>query len=162
MAVDQLKQKIPRVKLEAVTAKNWQACTALSVAPNQRDFVPSNLYSIAEAQFYPEARSRAVVSSEGTTIGYTLFGRDIHSGKWKIFRIMIDVRYQGSGYGFATMQTIIAEIAQEPDGDQILICYQDKNVPARRLYRRLGFQEISVDKDGKATALRTAHNLKHG
>ena len=49
-----------QVRLEPVTVKNWKACIALELAPGQENYVPSNLYSIAEAQFYSGARSNAV------------------------------------------------------------------------------------------------------
>ena len=140
------------IRLESITIHNWQACIALELKPEQTSFVASNLYSIAEAQFYPEARSRAIVNEQVQLVGYVLFGRDIFTDNWKIFRLMIDKSYQGQGYGESALQAVIAQIRNEPDGSEILICYQDANQAARRLYARLGFREIEVDATGKVTA----------
>ncbi len=141
------------VFLRRVTVQNWKDCINLTLAPGQEAYIPTNLYSIAEAQFYPEARSRAIYSESNVLVGYTLFGRDVMSGKWKVFRLMIDAAHQRKGYGEAAMKQIIAEIAKEPDGEEILICYHDPNEDARRLYVRLGFIEQEIDASGRITAL---------
>ena len=142
-----------KVCLHPVHAGNWQDCIALEIDPDQEGWVPSNLYSIAEAQFYPEARSRAVYTLAGQLVGYTLFGRDIHSGSWKIFRLMIDRCCQGQGFGKGALSQVLAEIAREPDGERVLICYQESNQAARRLYAQFGFEERDTDTEGKVTAV---------
>lgn len=48
----------PQVRLAPVTVENWKACSALEPAPGQEEFLPSNLYSIAEAQFYADETRR--------------------------------------------------------------------------------------------------------
>ncbi|MFK7800662.1 MAG: GNAT family N-acetyltransferase [Anaerolineae bacterium] len=144
-----------QIYLKPVTAENWKACTALELAPDQKGFVPSNLYSIAESQFYAGARSQAIYNLDDQVIGYALWGRDVFTNKWKVFRIMIDQAHQHKGFGKAAMQMIIEQIAMEPDGREILICYQNENEVARKLYTRLGFIEQEVDEAGKVTALFT-------
>jgi diamine N-acetyltransferase len=145
--------KPTQVYLEPVTVENWKACLALELAPSQKDFLPSNLYSIAEAQFYTEARSNAIYNTQNELVGYALFGRDIFTEKWKIFRIMIDKHHQGQGYGKSAMNAIIAQISREPDGDEILISYQDDNQVARQLYAKLGFVEEQTNANGQVTAM---------
>lgn len=141
------------VSLQPVTLQNWKDCINLKLAPGQEAFLPSNLYSVAEAQFYLEARSRAIYNEAEALVGYALFGRDVFSGRWKVFRLMIDAAHQRKGYGEAAMRQIIDEIAQEPDGNEILICYHDPNQAARKLYAHLGFVEQEMDAAGKVTAL---------
>jgi len=142
-----------KIHLKPVTAKNWKACIALELAPDQQNYLPSNLFSIAEAQFYEQARSRAIYNDQDQMVGYVLFGRDVLTNQWKIFRLMIDKSHQGKGYGESAMRDIIEQTANESDGDEILICYQDSNQAARRLYAKLGFVEQEVDSSGKVTAL---------
>jgi len=141
-----------KIRLEPVTAKNWKACIALELAPDQQHFLPANLYSIAEAQFYEAARSLAIYNAEHQIVGYVLFGKDVFTTKWKIFRLMIDKSHQGKGYGESAMREIIAWITHESDGNEILICYQNTNQAARRLYAKLGFVEQEIDSTGKVTA----------
>ncbi|MEM7132169.1 MAG: GNAT family N-acetyltransferase [Chloroflexota bacterium] len=140
------------IQLKPIAVGNWQAVIALKLAPDQQDFVPSNLYSIAEAQFYPDAQSRAIYNLIEEIVGYALYGRDVSTGKWKVFRIMIDAHYQGQGYGKAAMAAIIQEISAKPRGNQILIRYQKENTVAKRLYTELGFVPISTHEDSTVTA----------
>ncbi len=142
-----------KIRLEPVNANNWKACAALEIAADQENFVPSNLYSIAESQFYSNSKSRAICNQDDQIVGFALFGCDIFTGKWKIFRIMIDKSFQQRGYGKSAMREIISQISREPDGGKILICYQDDNLIARKLYARLGFVEQEIDNKGKVTAL---------
>src|SRR5919109_1085082 len=114
-----------KIVLEPVTVDNWKACIALELAPDQQNFVSSNLYSIAEAQFSPDAKSRAIYDEENQLVGYALFGRDVFTQKWKIFRIMIDKSHQQKGYGKAAMKEIIKTISKEADCNHIVIYYYD-------------------------------------
>jgi len=142
-----------KIRLEPVTVNNWKACIALELAPDQEGFVPSNLYSIAESQFYPDARSTAIYNERNQLVGYVLWGRDILVNKWKIFRIMIDKSHQRQGYGKSAISAIIARISQEPNGHEILISYHNDNEIARILYAKMGFVEQEIDPEGKVTAL---------
>ena len=135
-----------------ITLENWKQCIALAADESQREFVPSNLYSIAEAQFYPDARPLAIYNVDEQMVGFVMYGRDVFTGKWKIFRLMIDAIQQRKGYGRAAMEQVIHDIQQQPDGDEILICYHDTNEGARRLYGALGFVEQEIDETGKVAA----------
>jgi diamine N-acetyltransferase len=104
---DNLDLQNAKICLEPVTVDNWKACIALELAPGQGNFVPSNLHSIAEAQFYAEARSSAVYNENGQLDGYVLYGRDVSTDKWKISRIMVDKSHQRKGYGESAMRAII-------------------------------------------------------
>jgi diamine N-acetyltransferase len=140
-----------RVTLKSVTADNWQTCIDLKVKDEQADFVPSNLYSIAEAQFYPQADPLAIYNGQDQMVGFVLYGVDVKSGKWKIFRLMIAREHQGKGYGRAAMEHVIRRLSAQPGCDEILIVYQVENEAASRLYTSLGFVQQQAD-DGKCTA----------
>lgn len=144
---------LPKIQLKPITVDNWKSCAALRIAPDQVGFVPSTLYSIAESQFYPDAISRGIYNEEDQLVGYALWGRDVFTDKWKIFRIMIDQTYQHQGYGKRAMQAILKQISKEPNGNEVLICYQSTNQVARSIYTGLGFVEQETDADGKVTAL---------
>jgi diamine N-acetyltransferase len=128
------------ISLEHVTAGNWKACVSLTLARGQEDFLPSNLYSVAEAQFYPQSRSRAIYAA-GDLVGYALYGIDESTGLWKIFRLMIDARFQGKGHGREVMKLILEDIKQEK-AEVALVRYNLENEVARRLYESSGFREI--------------------
>ena len=143
----------PESRFIPVTVDSWKTCIALELAPGQEDFVPSNLFSIAEAQFYPDAMSNAIYTENGQLIGYALNGRDASTEKWKIFRIMIDKFCQRKGNGESALRAIIGQISKKPDGNEILVSYQADNQVARRLYAKLGFVEQEKYVEGRVTAL---------
>ncbi len=131
------------VSLRPIIAANWKECINLSLDASQIGFLPSNLYSIAEAQFYPQARARAIYNSDDQMVGFVLYGIDTGTDTWKVFRLMIDRNHQHRGYGRAAMQLVIAELARLPSCTEILIRYQRANPIARQLYAGLGFIEYS-------------------
>jgi hypothetical protein len=49
-----------KVKLKKVTVDNWEAVVKLELGVDQEDLVARNLYSIAKAQFDPDARRLCV------------------------------------------------------------------------------------------------------
>ena len=142
----------PPITLRPVTVRNWRACADLRVGKVQERFVPSNLYSLAEAQFYPDTYPLAVYNGADELVGFIMYGRDVGSGKWKVFRLMVDAAHQGRGYGGAAMRCVLRDLSSRPDGHEILVCYQDANEVARTLYTRLGFVEQTVEAS-KVTAL---------
>jgi diamine N-acetyltransferase len=140
------------IRLRPITAENWQACADLRVARSQEAFVAPNLYSIAEAQFYPPITTRAIYC--GTTlVGFVAYGfRDeadpddpILGWTWQILRFMIDQEYQGRGLGLAAMRATIAAIVASPKhrpGDPLYLTYRPENDVAARLYAHLGFTVV--------------------
>jgi len=141
------------IRLERVNRLNWQACSALSVTESQKPFVPSNLYSIAEAQFYPDACPLVVYNRTDQMVGFALYGRDTAGGHWKIFRLMVDAAFQGQGYGSQILAALVSEIAAKPDAQAIMICYHAANTTAREIYIRCGFREQSTHESGVTTAM---------
>lgn len=142
------------IRLRPITKENWQACTNLRVARSQEAFVASNLFMIAEAQFYPPITIRAIYSGM-TLVGIISYGfRDtadpddpILGWTWQIFRFMIDQDYQGRGLGLAAMRATIATIVASPKhrpGDPLFLTYRPENEAAARLYARLGFTAIGM------------------
>lgn len=139
------------VILRSITVENWKECIELQVRDDQERFVPSNLHSIAEAQFYPRAVSLAIYNDEDQMVGFTMYGVDEASGKWKIFRMMIDQAHQGKGYGRSAMEEVIERLAGRTDCDEILIAYKPTNDVARQLYADFDFVEQEVS-DGLVRA----------
>ncbi len=141
------------VHLVPITRENWQACCELSLPAEQQDFVASNLYSIAEAQFYPTMQVRAVMTQANTLVGLAVYGISPNTGQYRVARLMIDQAFQGQGYGRAAMHAILAEAAALETVDQVWLSYRLHNQTARYLYQTLGFEEQSCDSEGRIVAM---------
>ena len=93
------------MRLIEITKENWEAVIALSTSEDQ--FIASNLYSIAESQFYSKAVSRAI-EVDGEIVGYVMYGEDeVNQSSFFIDRFMIASRYRGKGYGKKGLEEII-------------------------------------------------------
>jgi diamine N-acetyltransferase len=129
------------VSLRVIDKNNWRACAELRRAEGQEEFVPSNLYSLAESQFYSGSRSRAVYA-EDELVGYALYGIEEATGHWKVFRLMIGEKFQGKGYGRVAMKVVLEDLRQEK-AEVVLVRYNLENNVAKKLYECFGFREIS-------------------
>lgn len=146
---------MPVVTLCPVTVENWQACIDLATTAEQQDFVASNLYSIAEAQFYPTMKARAVINQDETIVGFVFYGFSPRAAQYKVVRLMIDHHYQGQGYGRAAMEAVISDLMATNAAREVWLSYREGNTQARQLYQSLGFQEHSIESNGRITASRS-------
>jgi diamine N-acetyltransferase len=137
------------VELKDVTADNWDAVADLELAPEQEDLVASNLYSIAQSKFDPDARPRAIYAGD-RLVGFLMY--DVRQTRASIYRFMIDRKYQGRGYGRVALQKAIDEIRAIPEMKTISILYMPDNPVARPFYGSFGFVESHTDEDGEVVA----------
>jgi diamine N-acetyltransferase len=140
-----------QAELRPIDQHNFAVCVSLKVAPNQVDFVASNLHSLAEAYAFPAFQPRAVYVDR-TMVGFLMYGFGDQSHKWWIIRLMIDHAQQGKGYGRAAMRAAIDLLRQQPDCNDIMISYAPNNEIARRLYASVGFQETGEVIEGETVA----------
>ena len=142
-----------RVRLAEVTADNWEAVIALELRKKQARLLSSNLYSLAESKFDPDARPRAIYAGR-RLVGFLMYEVGSRGGRRTalIYRFMIDKRHQGRGYGRAALEAAIAEIRGRGDVARIVILYLPDNKSAQRLYQSLGFRDAGEDEDGERIA----------
>ncbi len=125
------------VSLRPLTKDNWPECSGLRVAEDQRDFVDSNLYCIAECAVEPQWQPRTIHAGD-TMVGFVVFGiLDERTGA--VHHLMIDREHQGRGYGHAAMLEVIRWFQTQPTCRHVQLSYWPGN-PAVRLYERLGFE----------------------
>lgn len=142
------------VRLEDVTLRNWRAVARLKLAPEQKDLVASNLYSIAQSKFDPNAHPRAVYAGK-ELVGFLMYNVWEEKDKTReasIYRFMIDVKHQGKGYGRAALARALDEIKATPGVKKVSIGYMPENAIARSFYASLGFVEVGTDEDGEIEA----------
>ena len=141
------------ITLRELTRDTWEECVDLDVAEHQRNFVSSNLVSLAEAQFYPGTVCRAVYSDE-VIIGFVMYGPDAEyapeeQGAYAFVRLMIDQHYQGKGYGRAAFAAVIDAIRNIPESRVLSTSYDPENTHAGHLYESMGLQQTGRVLDGE-------------
>lgn len=139
------------ISLRAVTADNFDILSELPLLPQQRDYLASNDYSIAQASFHPATMHTRAVYCDEEVIGFLMFvspDDEDPPGHYQIWRFMVDHRRQGQGHGRAALGLALAEIRARPDARSIEICYKPGNASARQFYASMGFVEKGMDADG--------------
>ncbi len=142
------------VRLENVTARNWRAVVRLKLAPEQKDLVAGNLYSIAQSKFDPNAHPRAVYAGTELVgfLMYNVWETKERTCEASIYRFMIDRKHQRKGYGRAALARALDEIRGVPGITKVSIGYLPQNTVAKPFYASFGFVEVGTDEDGEINA----------
>ena len=132
------------MELRGITEQNYQKILDLSTGAGQEEFVARNVRSLAQAWVFRD-RARPYALYEGEEpVGFIMFDWRPEK-KWvEIWRLMIDHRYQGKGYGRAAVQKALEFLRESGLFDKAQINYVEENQGAKHLYRSLGFQETGA------------------
>ncbi|MBU3144378.1 N-acetyltransferase [Clostridium sp. CF012] len=125
--------------LVEVNIDNWQECVSLKVAENQKKFVTSNSFSLAQSKYEPECTPMCIYNDE-TMVGFVMLAEEKDDEKFWICRFMIDEKFQGKGYGKASLAKIMDYIATNYDYDEVYLSEVPENARAKGLYKRFGFE----------------------
>jgi len=144
--------------LRPIVKDNWEEAIQLKVKEEQRNFIASNLYSIAEVQFLDQFKVSAIYDGD-QMVGFSMYGIDPDDQNYWIYRLMIDEAHQGKGFGTEAVKLIVDEIkSQNTTGiPVIMIGYNQDNEGARATYTKAGFVETEIAPWGEQLA---AYSLK--
>ncbi|WP_455521120.1 GNAT family N-acetyltransferase [Parvimonas micra] len=151
------------LELKKVNRNNVGEILKLEVLNSQRDFVATNNSSIIEA-YIAITENNAVftfgIYNDDTPIGFLMIGFDVNSddegapkiakGNYNIWRLMIDKKFQGKGFGKKAMDLALEFVKTFPCGiaKHCWLSYESDNNVARQLYKSVGFVETE-EKDGE-------------
>ena len=127
-----------KVTLKDIDRENFRAAIKLEVNEDQKDFVASNVFSIAQSKVEPTFNVQAVYDGE-EMVGFVMYGWEEEEGCHSLARLMVDKNYQGKGYGRAAAEAVIERLRAEPGCRQIVLSVNPANANARALYESLGF-----------------------
>ena len=130
------------VTLREITSENLHAILDLSVADHQLEAYPrSNAYSITEAHFPSDDDPvwlRAIYAGE-TPVGFMMTSEAPDQGTYFLWRLMVDRRFQGSGFGRSAVQLLIERIRRTDNPTALITSHLQQDANAGRFYERLGF-----------------------
>lgn len=151
------------LRLERVTGKNVWDILKLRVSDEQRSFVAGNDVSIIEAYTAITGNGYAFpfgLYAGETPVGFLMIGFDtddfwddappVAKGNYNLWRLMIDQRFQGQGYGTEAVRLALEFIKTRPCGEAEFcwLSYEPDNKTAAQLYRSFGFAETG-EMDGE-------------
>ena len=139
---------------EITNANIWKVCS-LELFEDQKDFVAENIQSLAEAYATRNEGNNALllaVYNDEDLIGFVMIGKgtvgneeesDLIKENYCLWRLMIDKKYQGQGFGKQTIDAAMDLIRTFPFGKakKVWLSYEPKNTHARDVYRKYGFVE---------------------
>ena len=130
------------IGIKKIDDSNWRECIKLEVAESQNNFIPSNLYSIAESKFETEMKIFGVYKND-IMIGFASYILD-SQGDMDLYKLMIDRGYQQNGYGKRALIMLMNIMKNETKNKEIWLSLHPNNFVAIKLYRDYGFnQEIT-------------------
>ena len=135
------------IVLKAVTVENWLDMINLEITKEQEDFVALPAEAIAASKFYDHYVNRGIYLGD-KAVGFMQYYPNYRDGKpHEIFidQLLIDVEFQGKGYGSAATALAIEEIKALSGFNSISICYVEGHDIMQRFFERFGFTVIQQD-----------------
>jgi diamine N-acetyltransferase len=127
------------VELREINKQNFWDCISLVVADGQKDFVTSNAVSLAQSKYQPECIPLGIFSDD-EMIGFMMYCIDADDGEYWIYRMMIDRRFQGRGYGKKALELLAEIIRMDKSHHRILLGVHKDSLAAVTLYSGFGFK----------------------
>lgn len=126
------------IYLREINKDNFFDVIRLKVSEEQKNFVASNVFSIAQSKVQTECIPHAIYN-DTYAVGFLMYCIDCDDNNYWIYRLMIDEKYQSNGYGKKAMEIIIERIKEDKSRNVIYISFEPENESARLLYEKLGF-----------------------
>lgn len=136
------------VTLRAITDHSRQAVLSLRVAAGQEGFVDGVARSLRDAAEHPEFAPwpRAVYAGE-RPVGFVLLADGVAEGSpdlpWPFYlwRMLIDNRFQGCGYGRAALDAVVAHLRSRPGARELVTSVVLGEGSPLGFYLRYGFAD---------------------
>lgn len=148
------------IHLEKIDYRNVWDVIDLKVFQGQKEFVASNVISLVQAYSVQGTGTVALpfaICTDNRPVGFLMIGYneaategdlecpppEALKNNYSIWRLMIDKRYQGRGYGREAVQLALDFIRTWPCGqaEYCALSYEPENEVARKLYASCGFVE---------------------
>ena len=145
-----------------INKSNWEECIALSVLPEQKSFVASNVLSLAQSKIFPGMIPLGFCV-DGKQIGFAMYSNEIPGSvepksaepgskapavSW-IIRFMIDSKHQKMGYGREALAKLIELLRGKYPQSVIILSVEPDNEVAIKLYKSFGFRPTGEVEEGE-------------
>ena len=157
------------IQLKEIDHNNWIQCIELEVTEEQRQYVNPNIFSLAETFVHSDANKKDAdeyyrcipfaIYSDDKMIGFALITYEKESDYdnkpiYELYRVMVDKRYQGKGYGKEAVKSLLEYIKTFPYGEveNIYVEWHPDNIASAKLFQSYGFKVVGTEDDGAIVA----------
>lgn len=129
------------INFRAITEDNFDAVIQMK-RPDGEKFVASNAVSLAQAWLYRENGDvfPFAVYDGDMAVGFMLLEEDMDQDELILWRMMLPPEHEGKGYGTAAVKLLIQYAKASGRYKKLTLLCAEKNVKARHIYEKLGFQ----------------------
>ena len=146
----------PVVSLREITDDNRAAVEALTVTEDQSYYVASVTKSLEDAEEYPDAKAwyRAVYADD-EPVGFVMISDGItvddpsYVGPYYVWRLLVDHRFQGRGYGSAALDLVVEHVRTRPDARTLLVSHVVGPTSPGSFYVQYGFRPTGAIHEGE-------------
>lgn len=148
-----------KLKLVPVTADNWRDAVFLTTDPDRKipldeKWITSNAYSLLQCVYDDDWDCRLLMDDD-QPVGFVFYGRWPEEDRYLLCRYMIDVKYQGKGYGKAFLPMVVEQIRNQYGCQDVYTSVHDENPHALHLYTSFGFERTEeMDAEERVYILR--------
>ena len=149
------------IHLEELDKYNVWNVVSLRIRRDQKKYLADNVWSMIHAYVGNKTNGAVYpfgIYNDKKPVGFLLLAYDysevcddpdaplIAKNNYFLWRLMIDKRYQGRGYGREAVKLALDFIKTFPHGkaEYCWICYDKDNEVAKKLYLSMGFNEIEM------------------
>lgn len=146
---EKLPHKGSMVSLREVNDDNFWKVIGLDVAEDQGKFVASNAASIAQAYFHREVAWFRAIYAEDTPVGFLMLEDQPQKPEYFLWRLMVDEKYQGMGFGKRGVTLLIEHVKTRPNATKLSTsCVPGERGPLE-FYKSMGFKPTGEILEGE-------------
>lgn len=146
------------VGLKEITEDNFYEVIELKVndAQEASKFVAPNVRSIAECWLYRKNDDvfPYAVYDKDEVVGFLLLDLDKEEREYMIWRMMVDEKHQGRGYGRKIIEAAIEMAVKDKGYDVLVADYVEGNVQMKYFLESLGFKRTGFDEENNEVLMR--------
>lgn len=132
------------VELKKITKENFDEVLGLSVFENQKSFVSSVAYSLAQAYIYYETAFPFAIYVDNTVVGFIMMGYYEDKKQYTLWKLLIDKNHQNKGYGREALKQGITYLKENFNVKEIYTGVALGNEKTKNLYFSIGFKETGL------------------
>lgn len=151
-----MSENIENLHFREVTKENFWDVIRLRVLPEQKHVAPNSV-SIAEAHYWDYAWFRAIYYGD-TPVGFIMLGDPVNgetgddaifNGRYFLWRLMIDHRFQKKGYGKKAVNLLVEYVRTRPNAEYLYSSYSEGEHGPEGFYMKYGFEKTGELSEGE-------------